>query len=523
MRKGYLCIVLHAHLPFVRHPEHPDFLEERWLFEAITETYIPLLNSFERLLSANIKFRLTVSLSPTLISMLTDKLLQQRYLKHLDKMLELASKETARTYNGPFYNTSLMYLEMFLAAKNTFNKYNHNLVEGFNKFYKLGKLELITCAGTHGFLPLMLNNNKAAFVQIKTAVELFKRHFGKIPKGMWLPECAYAKGIDELLKECGVKYFFVDTHGLMFASPRPKYGIFAPVYCPSGVAAFGRDAESSKQVWSSIEGYPGDYDYREFYRDVGFDLDIDYISRYIHPDGIRVNTGIKYHRITGNEHKEPYIPAKAMKKAAFHAADFVLNREVQINHLNSLMDRPPVIVAPYDAELFGHWWFEGPQWLEFVLEKIHNTSNIIELITPGDYLKKHNNNQVSTPCNSSWGNKGYNDVWLQESNAWIYQHLHVAADRMSTMAAKYYHARGLQARALSQAARELMLAQSSDWAFIISNDTSTEYAVNRIKTHLNNFIRLHQQITEDGINDKWVSYLEAKNNIFPDLDFRYYA
>lgn len=524
MDKGYLCMILHAHLPFVRHPEHEHFLEEHWLYEAITETYIPLINVYERLVEQNVDFRLTMSLSPTLISMLTDDLLKERYLKYLNRLIELAEKETGRTYNTPFQDTALMYKDQFHRSRETFYRYSGNLVSAFKRFQDLNRLEIITCAATHGFIPLMMNNPKAVRAQISTAVDLHARHFGRKPQGIWLPECAYTQGIDWILKEYELKYFILDTHGVIFASHRPKYGVFAPIFCPSGVAAFGRDVESSKQVWSANDGYPGDFDYREFYRDIGFDLDFEYIKPYIHPEGIRINTGIKYYRITGrNNSKEPYMPSNAREKAAIHAGNFMFNRMLQIDHLNGLMDRPPIIVAPYDAELFGHWWYEGPIWLEFLIKKLHYHQKKIKMITPGDYLNRHRYNQVAVPCASSWGHKGYNEMWLGKNNDWIYKHLHSASEMMVSMAEKFYRSKGVQNKALNQAARELLLAQSSDWAFIMSTGTMADYAVRRTKTHLDNFLRLHREITENRIDECWLNYLEAKDNIFPQINFRCYA
>lgn len=525
MPKGYLCLVLHAHLPYVRHPEDENFLEELWLYEAITETYIPLIQVFERLLNENIRFRLTMSLTPPLVSMLTDPLLQERYARHLEKLTELACKEEGRTCGSPFHETALMYKKRFREAMDTFNYYNRNLVSAFKKFQDAGRLELITCAATHGYLPLMMIHPEAVRAQVKAAVDLHARHLGSRPKGIWLPECAYAPGIDKILKEFGVKFFFTDSHGVLYASHRPRFGIFAPIYCPSGVAAFGRDIESSKQVWSAQEGYPGDFDYREFYRDIGHDLDLDYIGPYIHPNGIRVHTGMKYYKITGKvdlSQKEPYNPRQAQEKAALHAGNFMFNRQHQVRYLSSLMERPPIIVAPYDAELFGHWWFEGPIWLEYLIRKIAFDQDDLELATPSDYLKIFSCNQVAVPCSSSWGNKGYHEVWLCSANDWIYRHLHMAAARMIEMANRHQSAAGLLRRALNQAARELMLAQSSDWAFIMSTGTMVQYAVKRTKTHLSNFLRLYEEIRSDRIDEGWLRDLEYKNNIFPDIDYRWY-
>ena len=417
-----------------------------------------------------------------------------------------------------------MYRQRLNSAYATFcQHYQNNLIAAFKKFQDTGCLELITCGAIHGYLPLMLKK-EAIYAQVETAVKIHQEHFGRDPKGIWLPECAYTEGLDQILKEFGIKFFFTDTHGVLYASHRPRYGIYAPVVCPSGVAAFARDVESSKQVWSSSEGYPGDPDYREYYRDIGFDMDEEYIWEYLHPDGIRHNTGFKYHRITGNidlTAKEPYVPAGAEDKIKLHAANFMFNREQQIEHLATLMDRPPVIVAPYDAELFGHWWYEGPYWLEMLIRKINqSTKQVITMISPADYLERHPYNQVATPCESSWGNNGYHQVWLNSKNDWIYRHLHEATERMVELAANYPATTGLTRRALNQAARELMLAQASDWAFIMYTGTMVEYAVRRTKGYLNNFLKLDNALAQNKIEQQWLTHLEQVNNIFPAINYR---
>jgi len=527
MGKGYLSLILHAHLPFVRHPEYREFLEEDWLFEAITETYIPLINVFDKLIEEGIDFRITMSLTPPLISMLTDGLLQSRYIRYVEKRIQLSEKETERTRHQPEFNRlARMYHKHFTDARHVFaEKYHRNIIHAFKKFQDAGKLEVITCGATHGYLPLMNNNVNAMRAQINVAVRQYEKHFHRKPRGIWLPECAYEPGVDQLLKDADIRFFITETHGILFASPRPRYGIYAPIYCPTGVAAFGRDMESSKQVWSAKEGYPGDVSYRDFYRDVGFDLDYDYIRPYLHGDGKRTNVGIKYYRISGKtDHKEPYSPEGAMDKAAEHAGNFMFNREKQVEHLASLMDRKPIVVAPYDAELFGHWWFEGPEWINFLFRKIAFDQKTISLITPMEYLEMYPVNQVSTPALSSWGYKGYHEYWLNDSNDWIYRHLHKAAERMVELASVYQYTTGnhLKIRALNQAARELLLAQSSDWAFIMKTGTMVEYAAKRTKEHIFRFTRLYDDIRANTIDAAWLSEVEGKDNIFPDIDYHIY-
>ena len=527
MYKGYLCLVLHAHLPYVRHLDDEHCLEERWFYEAVTETYLPLIDVIRKLLEDNVDFRLTISLSPTLISMMNDELLMHRYKNHLEELIELAEKELARTRNMPeFHYTAQMYERRFTNAyRLLFDTYQGSLIKAFRQLFDSGKLELITTCATHGYLPLLGVQDEPIRAQIAVGVNLFEETFGRRPQGMWLPECAYNPGHDHILKEFGIRYFFTDTHGIMYASRRPRYGVYAPIYCPgSAVAAFGRDVESSKQVWSAQEGYPGDPDYREFYRDIGYDLDYDYIKDYIHPEGIRLDTGIKYYRITGKgEYKEPYQPDWAQEKAALHAGNFMFNREKQIAHLAGVFDRKPIVVAPYDAELFGHWWFEGPDFLNYLLRKIHYDQKIFRTATASEYLDEYPVNQVSLPNPSSWGHKGYNEVWLEGSNDWIYRHLHKAGERMVDMANRHLQADDTRRRIMNQAARELLLAQSSDWAFIMRTGTMVNYAVRRTKQHIHNFTRLYYLMQEGRQDDEWLQSLERSNNLFPRIDYRIYA
>lgn len=529
MPHGYLCLVLHAHLPFVRHPEHNDFLEEDWLYEGITETYIPLLEMMEGWERDGIDWRLTMSVTPTLAAMFDDPLLQSRYVRHIDNLLSLAAKEVRRARFEPlFHKLAQMYLQRFEICRSVFvEKYHHNLLNGFRRFYATGKLELITCCATHGFLPLMIDEcHDAARVQIEQGAREFERHFGKRPLGIWLAECGYAEGVDKLLADSGIRYFFVDSHGVLFSTPQPRYGIFAPIFCPeTGVAAVARDTESSKQVWSSIEGYPGDYAYREFYRDIGYDLPEDYIKPHLHEVGIRTHLGIKYFAITGRTHKKKaYDRQAALNKAAEHAGHFLNHRQKQVETLAELMgDRPPLITAPYDAELFGHWWYEGPEFIDFLFRKVHFDQSMIKTITIPEYLHTHPVNQVCQPLRSSWGAGGFAEVWLNPTNDWIYPHLHEISHRMTTLARAFADPTPLQRRALTQAARELLLAQASDWAFIMKTGTVVEYAHKRTKTHVDNFNKLHDQLYHGDINEAELNDMEWKNNLFPTLDYQLYA
>ena len=524
--KGYLALVLHAHLPFIRHPEYDDFLEEDWFFEAMCETYLPLLDIYERLTAEGTDFRVTMSLTPPLCNMMADELLRERFRRYYNLRLELAEKEAVRTRNTPYQDAARMYEAKFRRIRELYEDYYHGrILDGFKKFQDMGKLEIITCGATHGFLPLALRK-EVVHAQVKLAADDYRKHFGRGPRGIWLAECAYNPGDDVFLRSQGIRYFFLETHGIIYGSPRPRYGVYAPVYCPSGVAAFGRDMESAQQVWSAETGYPGDHRYREFYRDLGYDLEYDYIKPYLHQDGVRRNIGLKYHKITGRvplDQKAPYDPHEARDVAASHAGNFMFNRERQIEHLEGFLGKKPIVVSMYDAELYGHWWYEGTDFLEFLFKKVHYDQKTIRMVTPSEYLSMHPDNQVVQPSMSTWGDKGYNEVWLNGTNDWMYRHLHKQAERMVELANKFPRAAGTLKRALNQCGRELVLGMSSDWAFLMTVGTAKSYSTKRFVSHTHRFNGLYEQIMGNRLEEGWLKELEWKDNIFPEMSYRVFS
>lgn len=528
---GYFSLILHAHLPFVRHPEHDEFLEEDWLYEAITEVYLPLLFVISNLHEAGAQPRLAINISPPLCEMLADDLLQQRYARHLANLLSLAEKEAARTLREApeFHPAAVMYVENLQAASSLWRKrYQGDLVRGFRELQDAGALEIITCGATHGFLPL-ISNSAARRAQIEIAARNYHKHFKRQPRGIWLPECAYEPGIENLLADAGIEYFISDSHAILYGDPRPRYGVFAPVKCANGVHVFARDVETSEQVWSSVVGYPGHVDYREFYRDIGWDADYELLKPHLHKDGARRHLGLKYHRITGRDvaqnEKAPYVPEWATRRAAIDAADFVMKRIAQARELShEFKGRMPLVVSPYDAELYGHWWFEGVQFLNFMFRNLHEHRHEVLAITPGDYIDSGESVQTQQPSASSWGAEGYFKVWLNEGNAWMYPHQQAAEGRMTELANLYASTEDdLIRRSLNQAARELLLAQSSDWAFQIYQGTTVEYAARRFRSHIRRFQMLTDNLAHHRIDEARLAEIEARDNIFSEIDFRVYC
>lgn len=537
---GYLSIVLHAHLPFVRHPQHEVFLEEHWLFEAITETYIPLLRMLQRWRAESIPAAITLTLTPTLCAMLRDVLLQQRYARHLDRLIELSEKETYRTtWEKALNELAHFYHQNLVATRDFYEGQRHDLVSAFAELQDGGQIEIITSAATHAVLPLLLPHLPSLRGQILVARDHYRACFGRDPRGIWLPECAYDERLEPVLAEAGIRWFITDTQGLLQASPTPVYGIFAPVLTDHGLAAFGRDHASARQVWSRHEGYPGDPRYRDFYRDIGFDLDWDYLKPYLAGSEQRTFTGIKYHAITGqNASKQVYSRTAALEAAGSHAAHFLNARTVQIERAAAIMGRAALVVAPYDAELLGHWWYEGPEFLDRFVRQASHDQGVFRLVTPSEYLHECPEQQIAVPAASSWGEQGYWRMWLDEANEWIYPHLKIAQERMTELARKNDQpgscgssadrpngtsaAAQICERALKQAARELLLAQASDWPFILHTGTSPGYARQRVNSHLLRFTGLYEQLSARRVDLESLTRLENDDNLFTDLNWRYW-
>ena len=540
--------VLHFHLPYVRHPESSKYLEEEWYFEAVTETYLPLLECFDDLENDGVDFNLTMSLTPTLLSMMNDGLLSERLKDYIAVRLKVLDEEAFRTEGDPdFHPVTLFYRKRY---RNWYEKIKDNggkyLINGFLKHFRNGHLDIITSSATHAFLISMVGEPEAIAAQIEVGIETHKNILGVTPKGIWLPECGYTEGFDGILNKYGLYYTFLDRHGIDFAKPNPVNGCFSPIITPFNVVMFGRDPESSRQVWSSKEGYPGTPVYREFYRDVGFDLDLPHLTPLRH-GSLKTFTGLKYYAITGQgNYKEAYRPSAAKRKAYEHGAQFVYHRELQTQYLKNYIDEP-VVTSMYDAELFGHWWFEGPWWIEAVFRRINEngfvkSAKAIDIADETIFklnglLKKYDDEKsylqlveninrnnakngvfIAQPATSSWGGGGYAEVWLNGKNDVIQPFLSDIASVLIDICKNGIN-RVKYPEVLNQGARELILAQSSDWPFMLTTGQAVSYAERRVKAHLVRAKRcILMAVGEEPLDYAWFNDISGKDNIFPNLD-----
>lgn len=510
---GYLLLHLHAHLPYIADPVNfgggeawrPMGYPQEWYPEAVCDTYLPLLDVFETLRAEKVDFKLSMDISPPLAAMMKSQRHASDVLTFLQRLIKLARLEIERVgrEQPQFLDAARMHLRRYTRCHDLFLGFDGDLAAAFAHFERLGYLELCTCVGTHPMLPLWTSEPSAIRGHCLAAAHAHEQIFGRRSGGVWLPECSYTPGVERYLEEAGFRYTFGETHCITRGDAPAEFGINAPVYSRgSRLAVFPRDPETGAQVWSGEEGYPGDPDYLEFHIRGG---------------------PFKYNRITDRRggHKQAYNPVWADEKAAKHAGHFMDCRTARFDFLRTTMWKKPVIVAPYDAELFGHHWYEGPQFLYYLFKKLHYDQNMTELTTPSAYLAANPTCQ-DMYCNvSSWGHEGTFEKWMYGATSWMYRHGHEAAAKLGELC-RQGAANDAQRRVLAQAARQFMIATSSDLPFVISNG----HFVDRMKEQFCGSLRGFYDLCEDyqrlreGQEIDWarVRSLELENCLIPDLD-----
>ena len=515
-----ISLVLHGHAPFVRNIESASIPQEQWLFESLSETYIPLLQVFERLDRDHVPFKVGLSLSPTLCHMLTDEVIIERYLNYVDKQIEFGQREQERASGNPEILTLAKYnYDKIIEKRIVFTeKYEKNILKGFDSFQKKGRVEILATAATHAFLPFYTNYPEAVQAQFEVSLHTYRSNFGKYPQGFWLPELGWKDDLDSWLRAYNFCYTIVDSHSLPFGRPAAEKGNFYPVKTALGTIVFGRNFYASK----SIEELSKDPLFRFYYRDQGFELQSALVNSFLGKNGSRIGTGFKYWAAAiDNSGNEIYQPELAIKKAQEKAKEFFKTQYSQLIAAAGHMDQSPLSLCAFEADTFGRFWHEGPEFLECFFREAAETENLY-FMSPADYYYKQDNAELQTlmPEFSSWGSEGYAQTWLDASNDWMYYHTMRALERMVEIAERFPNNTGLKERALNQAAREILLVLASDWSKLLCRQEGADYAKSKIESSLRNFTTIYEALGSNYISTEWLTQLEKRHNIFPNINYR---
>ena len=555
---GAFTFVLHSHLPYARQAGFWPHGEE-WVHEAIAETYIPLLNALTDLAEEGVQYRITIGITPILAEQLADELIKDHFVQFASDRIEWSAADIQRFESAG--DQALANLARFSNNWYTNNlrsyteRYNRDILGGFKKLQDRGLVEIATSAATHGYLPL-LSRDSSIWGQLQTGVTSYKRHFGRAPKAIWLPECAYRPafeeeengkwvhrpGLESFLAAQNLEVFFSETHTVEGGAPVGKaageaigaYGEVSRRYsvdltaadiaqpgttylgywvgdAPGKVAVLGRNNRTSQQVWSGTFGYPGDSWYREFHR----------------KDGV---SGMQYWRIGGPGvdlgEKPVYEPDRAAERVADHARHFVGMVEDLLQRFNEDSGKYGIIASNYDTELFGHWWFEGVDWIKQVLRGLA-ASEHADLTTASRYIEQHAPERVLALPESSWGMGGNHFTWMNVDTRWMWGPINEAEQEMEALVDAQPNATGDQLRVLNQAARELLLLESSDWPFLVTTGQAKEYAEKRFTEHTDRFHWLAGIAKRNGAltaaERQELEEMEERDNPFPQIDYRQFA
>jgi 1,4-alpha-glucan branching enzyme len=515
-----LSLLLIGHAPFVRHPENINPSQELWFFESLSETFIPILEALDRLDRDLIPFRLGFCLSPTLCHMLTDNLLIQRYLEYTQKQLIFGAQELERTSGNRELNALVEHFHKRVLEKKTFfsEKCENNILAEFDRHQKKGKLEILTTAATHAFLPFYTDYPETIQAQLEVAISAYRASFGKYPQGFWLPELGWKEELDSWLRAYNYTYTIVDAHALTFAKPNAEKGCFFPARTPQGIIVVGRDFYAAGEIAEMV----CDPDYRYNSRDQGFELSPDKLGPFLGNQGSRSATGFKYFaRGEDGSGGILYNPYKAALKVKSQAISFLDSRFSRLKSAAEIMEGPALSLCAFEADCFGRFWHEGPEFIEALFLEAANRKEL-QFLTPTEYLCKLDSGalQILVPEFSSWGANGYAETWLDASNDWMYRHASRALDRMAEITERFQNNTGLKERALNQAARELLLVTASDWPKMLYKQECSEYARSCIESSLRNFTTIYEALGSNYISTEWLTQLEKRHNIFPNINYR---
>lgn len=527
-KKSVFPIIIVCHYPFVFPVSGGEVsLEEETYFETVSETWIPLLEVFDSLEKQGVHFRFGLALSPSLCSIFQNTALSERYLLWLEKRIEFGSRELRRctgTGNKEMKSLASEYLGHDCHRRELFvDKYKQDLLGAFLEYQKRGRVELLLSPATHAFLPFYASMEEAIRSQIETAITHHKKYMESVPAGFWLPELGWNRELGKFLVDYGFTYTVVSAHALVLGSPNAERGSFFPVKTPSGLIAFAQDGTVEKDFETIKE--QGKNVYRSQVLDAGFELPVKAIKRFLGSGNCRRSTGYRY----WTDDRKLYDFSAASAAASAAAVSFLNRRAALLEEAQTHIEHPAISLWAVDANCLGRSWHEGMVFLESLVKEI-DRRQAPRFLTPLEYLTEthHTSFQVVEPEYSSALHNGYGEVLLDASNDWIYRHIFRSIQRMTEMTEHFSSDSGLKERSLNQAARELLLAQSTDLSKTLNPQITKrllgrEFAEKELEGALRNFTTIYESLGSGHISTEWLTKLERKHALLPHINHRVFA
>lgn len=488
---------------------------EDWLYQVMSETYIPLLGMLSELEHEGLGPCLALTLTPVLCEQLADGYIQEKFVSYLKTMIGHTSddiRDFEYFEDEPRKALAVGYSKDFRRKLMAFTSIGGDILGAIASFEDSGTIETLASCATHAFLP-GLPDERSVREQVLLGIESHEKHLGRRPKGFWIPECAYRRGVEELLESEGIEYFVVDSSALGGRVGGRPYTVGS-----SGVVALARSDRAHADAWDEDSGYPTDGAYVDS-------------TKYYH------GSGLHYWRVTGQEvdieRKEVYVPDAARARALDHARHFLSGLSADMGEARRAARAaddggtfgadPPLVLACYDTEFFGHGWKEGFYWLELTLRSLGGFESM-GISLPSSFLSTFRERAAVDLEETTWGTGRDHGTWLNAETEWMWDELACVEGRLEGAARSQGSSRtgALSRRVLLQAAREALLLESSDWPYMVAKDRASDYAIERFRCHMKRFNLLLGALEDTGVEsiETDLGEIEDADNVFAELDLR---
>ncbi|MGP1588229.1 MAG: 1,4-alpha-glucan branching protein domain-containing protein [Treponemataceae bacterium] len=522
MSKKSLIFHLVAHKGYFKHFDEKNISKNQILFNAISQTYLPLLNMFANLESDGIPFKIGMTISPTLCAQLSNPQLQQSYIEWLEKMVLLGEEEVARYPEGSEKNKlAKLYLKNAKRDKRDFiETFNQDILSKFAYYAKKGNIELFATSATYAFLPHISDYEEAVNAQIEIGLSSHKHFFGLAPEGFYLPHLGYTQGLEKNLRSYGLNYTILESQGILFANPCSEMGIFSPVRGKNSFAFFAKDTDLDDEI-SGKSGYKNNKTYRNQEKDIGFDSDLIDLSNFLDKSNSRCPTVFRY--CSNGDDNSFYDVKKAKEQVMQDAKDFVNRKVKKLQEASTYSgEKHCSLLCSFSEDLLGENWFEGINWLEQVF-RLAAENNEIDIENCCDITKEQYQLQEVQPAFSAENRVNFGENLLDNSNDWLIRYMRKSTERMIDLGIRFSEKSGLKVRALNLAAKEILLCQASDWANMIHNKFYPDYAKEQFIKTINGFSTVYESLGSNTISTEWLTNLEREHDLFPWTNYRVYS